>query len=128
MSCVRFTARSRVSFPPSFHMESRPRPPVRTVPSVLDLTELHEAPECARPGRSNSTCLIVLGCSLDVPIASLFHIIYSRRRAADARRLAAMNILHRIWTGVVAAVAGVAVAVLILVVGLMTKTLEIDSL
>ena len=39
-----------------------------------------------------------------------------------------MNILHRIWVGVVAAVAGVAVAVLILVAGLMTKTLEIDSL
>jgi len=39
-----------------------------------------------------------------------------------------MNILHRIWTGVVAAVTGVAVAVLIVVIGLMTKILQIDSL
>lgn len=39
-----------------------------------------------------------------------------------------MNTLRRIWTGVVAAVAGVAVAVLVQVSGQMTMGLQIDDL
>jgi len=39
-----------------------------------------------------------------------------------------MNILRRIWTGIVAAVAGVALAVLIQVIGQMTIGLPIDDL
>lgn len=39
-----------------------------------------------------------------------------------------MNILHRIWTGIVAAVAGVALAVLFQIVGMMMLGLQLDYL
>ncbi len=39
-----------------------------------------------------------------------------------------MNVLRRIWTGIVAAIAGVALAVLVQVIGQMTMGLPIDYL
>jgi hypothetical protein len=39
-----------------------------------------------------------------------------------------MKLFHRIWTGIVGAVAGIAVAALVQVIGMMTGLLSIDAL